>query len=121
MPAPDDAEEDVTDRGVDLAPLFARVRREMRGRRGWQVSGGWGLAARLRGAVADGDSIVSPRHAVWLTGQRTIGPRLDVLVTVETRDAFQSDSYWWIGTALLRKTTAVAFLAEAYYDTLRRW
>ncbi len=117
---PDDADEDVTDRGVDLAPLFARVRREMRGRRGWQVSGGWGLAARLRGDATSGDSLVSPRHTVWLSGQRTCGPRLDVLVTVETRNAFRSDAYWWIGAALLRKTTAADFTAEAYYDTLRR-
>jgi hypothetical protein len=110
-------EEDVTDRGVDLAPVFAAARRQMRASHGVQISGGWGLAGRLRSAAVSRDSLQAERHTFWLTGQYTFGPRFDLLATVQARNAFRSDAHLRVGTALQRKTTAVDFLGELYYDS----
>jgi hypothetical protein len=111
------AEEDVTDRGVDLAPVFAAARRQMRASHGVQVSGGWGVAGRLRSAAVSRDSLQAVRHTFWLTGQYTLGHRFDLLATLQARNAFRSDTHLRAGTALQRKTTAVDFLGELYYDS----
>jgi hypothetical protein len=111
------SEEDVTDRGVDLTPVFAAARRQMRASRGVQVSGGWGVAGRLRSAAVSRDSLQAVRHTFWLTGQYTFGPRFDLLATLQARNAFRSDAHLRAGTALQRKTTAVDFLGELYYDS----
>lgn len=117
------SEEDVTGYGVDLAPHYARARRAMQGRVAGgdpQVSGGWGMAARLRSAAWDRDSLGTLRHTFWLSAQVTLDPRFDVLGTVRLRDAFGSDSYGLIGAAVLRKTSALDLTAEVVYDTQRR-
>ena len=119
---PDAAEEDVTGYGADLAPAYARARGTMRARTGGgdpQVSGGWGMAGRLRSGVWNGDSLGTLRHAFWLSAQVTLDRRFDVLGTVQLRDAFGSE-YGLIGAALLRKTTALDLIAEVVYDTARQ-
>jgi hypothetical protein len=63
------------------------------------------------------DSLQAVRHTFWLTGQYTFGPRFDLLATVQARNAFRSDAHLRAGTALQRKTTAVDFLGELYYDS----
>jgi hypothetical protein len=111
-------DDDVADRGVDLAPLFARARRALRGRSGdAQMAIGWGLAGRLRGAALSGDSLDPVRHTVWLSGQYTASRRIDILATVQVRSVFRSDARVWLGVGLQRKTTAVDYRAELYYDT----
>jgi hypothetical protein len=117
--APPATEEDVTEYGPDLTAAYARARRAMRARSGGgdpQVSGGWGMAGRLRGGVWDRDSLVTLRHTFWLSAQVTIDRRFDVLGTVQLRDAFGSE-HALVGAALLRKTTALDLVAEVVYDT----
>lgn len=112
------ADDDVADTGVNLAPLFARARRAMRGRSGdAQIAVGWGIAGRLHSGVLRGDSLDPVRHTLWLSGQYTAGRRLDLLATVQVRSAFRSDVRVWLGAALQRKTTVVDYRAELYYDT----
>lgn len=112
------SDDDVADRGVDLAPLFARARRAMRGRRGdAQIAVGWGVAGRLHGGALTSDSLDPVRHSLWLSGQYTASRRFDILATVQVRSAFRSDARVWLGAALQRKTTAVDYRAELYYDT----
>lgn len=97
-------DESVTDRGVDLAPVFARARRAMRARAGdAQISAGWGVYARAAGGVLAADSLGSPRHAAWLTAQYTTGRRFDVLASIELREAFASRSRLLGGLSLRRK------------------
>jgi len=110
--------DDVSGSGVDLAPLFARARAAMRGRSGdAQIALGWGVGGRLHGSVLTSDSLDPVRHTLWLSGQYTAGPRLDILATVQVRSAFRSDVRLWIGAAVQRKTAAVDYRAELYYDT----
>ena len=111
-------DDDVADRGVDLAPLYARARQAMRGRSGdAQLAVGWGIAGRLHGGVLMGDSLDPVRHSLWLSGQYTASRRFDILATVQVRSVFRSDARVWLGAALQRKTTAVDYRAELYYDT----
>ena len=118
--APSGAEEDVGDQ-VGLTQAFARARRTLRRpSANPQVSGGWGVAARLRGGVLAGDSVETERHCLWLGAQFTAGRRFDVLTTAQLRSAFRADRYWWLGAGLERKTTAANILAELYYDTQAR-
>ena len=120
-PAPSGAEEDVGDHEVGLTQAFARARRTLRRpSANPQVSGGWGVAARLRGGVLDGDSVETERHCLWLGAQFTAGRRFDVLTTAQLRSAFRTDRYWWLGAGLERTTTAANILAELYYDTQAR-
>ena len=123
VPPLDPAEEDVTRHGVDLAPLFARARRAMRGRVAGgdpQVSGGWGMAGRLRDGAWDRDRLGTLHHAFWLSAQVTLGRRFDVLATAQLRDAFEDARYGLVGAALLRKTAVLDLVAEVAYDTDRR-
>lgn len=118
VPAPVSTEEDLSDFGVNLAAPFARAKRAIRRpTANPQISGGWGMAARLRGGVFDGDSIETVRHCLWVSAQFTAVRRFDVRTIVELRNAFRSDGYWWLGAGLERKTAAADFLAELYYDT----
>ena len=121
VPASSSADEEVGDHGVDLTQAFARARRTLRRpSANPQVSGGWGVAARLRGGVLDGDSVETERHCLWLGAQFTAGRLFDVLTTAQLRSAFRAERYWWLGVGLERKTTAANFLAELYYDTQGR-
>lgn len=116
------AEEDVTGYGVDLASAYGGARRAMRARTGGgdpQVSGGWGMAGRLRGGVWDRDSLDTLHHTFWLSAQVTLNRRFDLLGTVQLRDAFGSE-YAWIGVAMQRKTAVLDLIAELYYDTASR-
>jgi hypothetical protein len=111
-------DEDVGDRGADLAPLYARARRAMRGRTGdVQFSAGWGVALRVANGVLARDSVGTARHTIWLSGQLTPTRRLDLLTTVQLRNAFRSDARAWLGAGLQRKTTALDYRVELYYDT----
>lgn len=113
-------EEDVTDYGVDLAPAFARARRAMRARVGGgdpQVSGGWGMAGRLRGSTWHGDSLGTMHHNFWISAQITVERRFDVLTTVQVRDAFDARPYAWLGAGLQRKTALLDLITALYYDT----
>lgn len=123
VPPLDPSSEEATERGVDLAPLYARARRAMQGRVAGgdpQVSGGWGMAGRLRGGAWDRDSLGTLHHTFWLSAQITLDRRFDVLGTVQLRDAFESERYGLIGAALLRKTAGLDLSAEVAYDTERR-
>lgn len=121
IPAARPTDEDVTDRGVDLSVVYARARSAMRARSSdAQVSGGWGITARARGGVLDGDSLGATRHTLWVTAQYTAGRRYDILATVQVRNAFHATDRLWVGAALLRKTTMADVHAELYYDTQRR-
>lgn len=115
------ADDDVRDRGVDLDPLYAAARRAMRARAGDpQISFGWGLSSRVKGGTLTPDSVVAPRHAFWASAQLATGRRLDLLATVQWRDAFRSDARVWLGAGLERKTTAVDYRMEVSYDTRDR-
>jgi hypothetical protein len=110
--------DDVAASDVNLAPLYARARAAMRGRSGdAQIALGWGLAGRLHSGALTGDSLDPVRHTVWVSGQYTTGPRFDILATVQVRSAFRSDARVWVGAAIQRKTAAVDYRAELYYDT----
>jgi len=112
-----DEDERVTDRGADLRPLFDRARRAMRARHGIQISGGWGIAARTGGDVVSGDSLGPARHVVWLSGQITLGPRLDLIGLGQVRAARRERGEGRLGAALERKAGEADFRAELYYQT----
>lgn len=123
VPPLDGAEEEAVAHGVDLAPIYARARRAMRGRVAGgdpQVSGGWGMGGRLRSGAWDRDSLGTLRHTLWLSAQVTVGRRFDVLATAQLRDAFGDDRFGVIGAGLLRKTAVLDLLAELAYDTERQ-
>jgi hypothetical protein len=114
-------DEEAGNLGVDLRPIYARARRAMRARAGDpQISGGWGVALRARGGALASDSLVNPRHTVWLSAQLSTGRRLDVLSTIQIRNAFRGDARTWLGLGLERKTVAVDYRAELSYETRRR-
>lgn len=114
-------DESVTDLGVDLSAIYADARRQMRGRAGdAQVSGGWGLMARARGGVLDGDSLVEARQTFWLAAQYTAGIRYDLLATLQLRNAFRDDDRFWLGAALRRKSDGADVQAGLYYDTVSK-
>ena len=112
------ADETVTERGVDLSPIYADARHRMRGRAGdAQISGGWGVTALARGGVLDGDSLGQARHAFWLAAQYTAGVRYDLLATLQLRNAFRNDDRFWLGAALRRKSDGADVQVGLYYDT----
>lgn len=114
-------DEEAGNLGVDLRPIYARARRAMRARAGDpQISGGWGVALRARNGALTRDSLVSPRHTLWLSAQLSTGRRLDVLSTIQVRNAFRPDARTWLGLGLERKTTAVDYRAELSYETRSR-
>ncbi len=51
----------------------------MRSRPGIQVSAGGGIVGTLRGDRLSPDSTTATRQSAWLTGQRTLGSRFDLL------------------------------------------
>lgn len=112
----DSTVEDVSDRGVDLRPIFAGARRAMRARGDVQVSAGWGLAGLIRGGVLSGDSVRAFRHTVWLTAQHALGNRMDVSVTGQVRSAFHRDDAFRLGLGFQRKSRPADYRAEVYYD-----
>ena len=120
VPTLEDEQEDVHTAGVDLTALFANARRQIRRpTANPQVSGGWGVAERLRGGILTSDSTQDVRHSLWLGAQFTLGRRFDLLTTIEMRNAFRADRYWWLGVGLERRTADVNYLTEVYYDTDR--
>jgi len=115
------SDEEAGNTGVDLRPIYARARRAMRARTGDpQISGGWGVALRARSGSLASDSLVSPRHTLWLSAQLSTGRRLDVLSTIQIRDAFRGDARTWLGLGLERKTAFVDYRAELSYETRSR-
>jgi len=115
--APGDADEDVSERGVDLLALFAEALRTMRARSGdIQVSGGWGVSALAEGGVLTGDGLRDTRHTFWLAGQSALGPRFDVLATVQGLDVFGSERALRAGAGVQRKTSFADLRAELAYD-----
>ncbi|MGE0555069.1 MAG: hypothetical protein AB7R55_16690, partial [Gemmatimonadales bacterium] len=96
------ARESLTDLGVDLAPTFARYRRQMRARGDVQVTAGWGLSGRVAGGALDADSLHGFRSTLWITGQHATGDRYDVVVTAALRNAFRSDGALRVGAGLQR-------------------
>lgn len=113
--APGLDQEELAERDVDLAPLYARARREMRARCCLQIAGGWGLAGRLRGGDFD-DGLGQVRHTLWFTTQYTFGPRFDLLGTAQLWNGFD-DSHARVGAALMRKTSALDLTTELYFDS----
>jgi hypothetical protein len=85
-----------------------------------QISGGWGVALRARNGALASDSLVSPRHTLWLSAQLSTGRRLDVLSTIQVRNAFRPDSRTWLGVGLERKTAVLDYRAELSYETRSR-
>lgn len=107
-------DEEATGRGVTLTPVFAAARREMRARGDVQVSGGWGMAGEWPGAaLGEGDRT---QHTFWVTGQHARGPRLDLLVTLQLRDAFDDDRRMRAGFGVQRKAAQADLRLEAHYD-----
>ncbi|MEZ4587094.1 MAG: hypothetical protein R2909_11890 [Gemmatimonadales bacterium] len=98
------ARESLADLGVDLAPVFARYRRQMRARGDVQVTAGWGLAGRVAGGALDADSLEGFRSTLWITGQHATGDRYDVLLTAALRNAFRSDGALRVGAGVQRKS-----------------
>ena len=121
VPLPDPEDESVTDRGVDLAPVFARARRAMRARSGDpQVSLGWGMRVRAAGGVQSSDSLGTVGHSGWITAQLATGARYDLIATAEVRDAFMADSRL-IGTAAVRRKGVTAdYQFGLRYDALNQ-
>ncbi|WP_244237953.1 DUF4082 domain-containing protein [Corallococcus terminator] len=115
--APGDAEEDVSERGVDLSALFAEALRTMRARGDIQISAGWGVSARLEGDVLSADGLSDTRHTFWVTGQSALGPRFDVLATVQGLDVWNSERALRAGVGVQRKTTLADFRTELAFDT----
>jgi hypothetical protein len=113
--APGLDEEELAERDVDLAPLYARARREMRARCCLQIAGGWGLAGRLSGGDFD-DGLDQVRHTLWFTTQYTFGPRFDLLGTAQLWNGFD-DTHARLGAALMRKTAALDLTTELYFDS----
>ena len=114
---PADDEERATDRGAELRPLFERARRTMRARHGIQISGGWGVAARAGGGVVSGDSLGTSRHVVWLSGQITLGPRVDLIGLGQLRVGSGDRGDSRLGAAVERKAGDADFRAELYYQS----
>ncbi|RKH15837.1 hypothetical protein D7X74_17320 [Corallococcus sp. CA047B] len=114
---PGDAEEDVSERGVDLSTLFAEALRTMRARGDIQISGGWGVSARVEGDVLSADGLTDTRHTFWVTGQSALGPRFDALATVQGLDVWNSERALRAGAGVQRKTTLADFRAELVFDT----
>jgi hypothetical protein len=114
---PGDADEDVSERGVDLSALFAEALRTMRARSGdIQVSAGWGVSAVAEGGVLTGDGLRDTRHTFWVAGQSALGPRFDVLATVQGLDVFGSERALRAGAGVQRKTSFADFRTELAYD-----
>lgn len=108
--------EDVTGRGVDLSPLYAETLRTLRARGDVRVSGGWGFSARAERGVLGDDGLQDFRHTLWLSGQYALGPRFDLLATLQGLDVFGSDRALRAGAGVLRKTRSADFRAELAYD-----
>jgi hypothetical protein len=113
-----DEDERVTDRGADLRPLFDRARRGMRARHGIQISGGWAVAARAGGGVLSGDSLGPARHVVWLSGQITLTPRLDLIGMGQLRAVRGARGSARLGAGIERKAHDADFRAELYYQSV---
>lgn len=113
---PGDAEEDVSERGVDLSTHFAEALRTMRARGDIQISGGWGVSARVEGDVLTADGLTDTRHTFWVTGQSALGPRFDVLATVQGLDVWRSGRALRVGAGVQRKTSLADFRAELAFD-----
>ncbi|RKG97598.1 hypothetical protein D7V97_34125 [Corallococcus sp. CA053C] len=113
---PGDTEEDVSERGVDLSPLFAEALRTMRARGDIQVSAGWGVSARVEGDVLKAEGLTDTRHTFWVTGQSALGPRFDVLATVQGLDVWGSERALRVGAGVQRKTSRADFRAELAFD-----
>jgi len=109
-------QESLTDLGVDLAPAFARYRRQMRARGDIQVTAGWGLSGRVAGGALDADSLQGFRSTLWITGHHATGDRYDVLLTTALRNAFRSDGALRIGAGLQRKSEPADLRLELSYD-----
>ncbi len=112
-----DGDEDPTDEGLDVQPYLRAARAEMRARGGVLISGGWGLSGRLHHGTVAADSLTTLRHQIFVTGQWILGPRADLLTTVQYRHAFRDDDFLQAGVGLLRKTTHFDVLVELAYDT----
>jgi hypothetical protein len=89
----------------------------MRARHGVQISGGWGVAARVGGGVVSGDSLGPARHVAWVSGQITLGPRLDLLGLAQIRAADGERGETRLGAAVERKAGEADLRAELYYQT----
>jgi hypothetical protein len=112
--------EQLGDRGVELRSLFAAARREVSGHGDVQVTGGWGVATNAGGSVLEADSLRGTRHTFWLTGQHSVGPRLDLLATTMLRATGGDGSRFRFGLGIQRKADAADFRAELYYDRADR-
>jgi hypothetical protein len=114
---PGDADEDVSERGVDLSAVFDEALRTMRARSGdIQVSGGWGVSALAEGGMLTGEGLRDTRHTFWVAGQSALDPRFDVLATVQGLDVFRSGRALRAGVGVQRKTSVADFRAELAYD-----
>lgn len=109
--------EDVTDYGTALDEHLAHARREMRQRRGLQVSGGFGELFALKNDSVSKDSLNTELRLYWLSTQITIDGRFDVLITGQLRDYVAFDSEVWAGAAILRKMNPADLTIGAFYDS----
>jgi hypothetical protein len=89
----------------------------MRARGGVLISGGWAARGRLDGGVAAGDSLRDVHHLIFGTAQWILGPRADLLTTIQYRRAFRDDATWRLGLGWLRKSGGFDLLLEAAWDT----
>jgi hypothetical protein len=90
--------------------------RAMRARDRWIVSGGWGAAAMLEdGSFSRREG--GWRHALWLSWQRTLDARFDLLFTGEASLERGEASAYRLTTAARRKHAAADLLLEAGFDT----
>jgi hypothetical protein len=110
-------DEDPHDEGADLVPLYRETRAAMRRRAGVLISGGWAAAGRLEEGVVAGDRLSPLRHLIHVTGQWIVGPRLDLLTTLQYRNAFGDDDHLLVAAGLLRKGRDLDLRVEAHWDT----
>lgn len=100
----------------DGAAEYEAAGRAMQARDRWIVSAGWGAAATLVDGtfarVADGW-----RHALWLSWQRTLDARFDLLFTGEAALQRGASPAYRASAAARRKLAAADLLLETTFDT----
>jgi len=111
---PAGAREEPPPASADSAYAAAAV--SMRARDRWIVSAGWGAAATVSGAslgVREGEW----RHALWLSWQRTMDARFDLVFTGEAGLERGTPPGYRLVAAARRKQSHADLLLEAAFDT----
>ncbi len=101
-----------------LAALYRRARAEARNRKGWALSVGWGIAALVRSAVLDADSVQDGASSAWLAGRYKFPSPAAFMFTGEWRQVPGRKDDLRGGIALRAELENVSAAAELVYDAL---